>query len=75
MRQPYIESATALSYYDEQIIRKCPFYQSLFSNFSRADDHWEDILVLKSAAPCSCILSRVFRQPVSGNEKAMQVLY
>ena len=55
MRQPYVESATALSYYDEQIIRKCPFYQSLFSNFSCADDHWEGILAMKSVRLCRCI--------------------
>ena len=57
-------------YDDEQIIRKCRFYRSLFCDFSRADDHWEVTLALKSAAPCRCILagvsrSRAFRQPVS----------
>ena len=37
---------------DDDVIRKCRFYRSLFCNFSRADDHWEGILDLKYAAPC-----------------------
>ena len=39
-----------------KIVRKCCFYRSLFGSFSHADDHWEVILALKSAAPCRCML-------------------
>ena len=50
-----------------KIIRKCRFYRSLFYNFSRADDHWEVTLALKSASPCRFQgqESRAFKQPVS----------
>ena len=54
MYQPYIESATALSDYDERY-KMCRFYRSLFCNFLCADGHWELILALKSAAPCRCM--------------------
>ena len=37
------------------VIRKCRFSRSLFGNVSRADDHWEAILDLKFAFPCSYI--------------------
>ena len=42
-------------YCDEQIIRNFRYCRSLFCNILRADDHWEVILDLKSAASCMCI--------------------
>ena len=37
--------------YDEQIISKCNFDQSLFCDFYDVDDHWQVILALKYVAP------------------------
>ena len=41
--------------YAEQIIRKYRFDRFLFCDFCRADDRWEVIVVLKSAAHCKCV--------------------
>ena len=57
------------------VIRKCRFYRSLFGNFSRADDHWEVILDLKSAPPCRCIFLEVEPSGSQLGEKAVKALY